>query len=110
MAEKFVYTGRYRAKTLVVKRIDLGTQNTYNFLNSFTQNSVTYDAITEDELAVQSDNDYQTRLAAFYNWVETQEAGLETDSISINAQHAAHGTDVISCPINTEFTGGDPVT
>ncbi len=106
MAEKFVYTGRYRAKTLTVKRIDLDTENVYGFLPSFVQNSITYDAITEDELAIMSDGDYNTRLGAFYSWVETQEAGLDTGSISINAQYAPNGTDVVSCPINTEFTGG----
>ena len=101
MPETYVYTGRYRAKTLTVKRIDLDTENVYNFLNSFSQGGDVFDAIVDAQLASMSDTDYDARLAAFYVWVETQEPGLDSNSISINSQYAANGIDALNCPVNT---------
>lgn len=104
MATTYVYTGDYRAKTLDVVRLDTNAKHTYNFLNSFTLSGKVYPAITANELAIMSETDYQTRLAAFYSWVETQEIGLNVASINIAAQYAPYGTDATSCPIGTVYT------
>ena len=65
MATKYVYTGTFRAKTLNVERVDLGTTNTYSFVNSFTFGGVVYDPLTDQELALLPEAVYQERLAAF---------------------------------------------
>jgi hypothetical protein len=106
MAIKYVYTGKFRAKTLNVERVDLGTTNTYSFVNSFTFNSVVYDPLTDPELALLSDAAYMERLGVFYDWVETQEAGLDVGAISINAAYAPYGVDAVHCSIGT-VTGNE---
>lgn len=100
----YVYTGNYRAKTLVVKRLDTGSQNSYNFLNSFTYNNSVYPALTDNDLAVMDEVTYQNRLAAFYSWVETQETGLDVGSISIDSAFAPYGSDPNTCPAGVEYT------
>lgn len=81
-----IYTGDARRTTCKVSRstdgvLDTGYPVTYYIYNSFTDpsDSVVYPAITLVTFAQMSDTDYQTRLAAFYKYIEDENPGLDTE-------------------------------
>jgi len=109
----YVQNGKFRCKTATVNYLDGNGQNlagypkTYNFLASFTFNSVTYPVITENQLKTMSDSDYQTRLAAFNGYLEFQNTGLNAAG-SVETGFEPHGVSP-SCPVGQIIEIADPV-
>ena len=81
----YILNGAFRRKTLTVDYLDAsgnhvtGYPKTYNILSLFVNpaTGMTFPLITEVQFAQMSDADYAARLAAFYNYVEAANTGLD---------------------------------
>lgn len=99
----YVYTGDARRTTCKVTRstdgvLDAGYPKTYYIYNSFTDplDSTVFAALTLLEFSRLSDANYATRLAAFYRYVESVNAGLDT-STDLVAGYEPTVTDAAVC-------------
>jgi hypothetical protein len=96
----WVNNGKFRRKALYVTIG--GASVAYNFYASFTYDAVTYPEIFSDtQFSRMSDGDYNTRLAAFYAYLETQ-LSLTAGDLSTyvwSEGQAPNGTNVNSCPL-----------
>lgn len=110
----YVYTGDARRTTCKVTRatdgvLDSGYPVTYYIYDTFTDpsDSTVYAALTIVEFAQLSDTDYQTRLIAFYKYLEDENAGLDT----VGDLTAGYEPEVSSAPTCTALAGTeDPRT
>lgn len=69
----YVNTGYQRATTLTIAALLNGVQqssNEFPLMESFTQNSVTYPAVTSTQIAQMSTVDYNARVTAYAAYVE----------------------------------------
>lgn len=69
----YVNTGYQRATTLTIAVLLNGVEqsaNVFPLMESFTQNSVTYPAVTSTQIAQMSTADYNARVSAYAAYVE----------------------------------------
>ena len=96
----YVNNGDYRCKILTVnKKLDgvslPGYPKNYDITSAFG----VYSTITDAQFSELSDADFQTRLAAFYSYVDTTEGDLDSSNYSYEQGQGPTGTDAILCPI-----------
>jgi hypothetical protein len=95
----YINNGNYRAKTLTVNKtinsVSIsGYPKTYNITDAFS----TYDALTDEEFQRLSNEDYNTRLAAFYAYVNSED-GCEANTYAYAEGEEPFGEDATLCPI-----------
>lgn len=91
----YVNTGYARNKTLTVIK---GTYlHDYDLCAGFSINGSTYPSLSDTGFARLSDNDYETRLRAFIEYVCSLESGLATDCPNMDIGSVIYDTD--SCPL-----------
>lgn len=95
-------TGIQRSLTInVTKKISNVVQPGYPIVYSgrmsFSYGGTNYPSITVSQLADMSDEDYNTRLAAFKLYVQNIEAGLNIDVVQSNFPFLENTT---ACPIS----------
>jgi len=99
-----VYNGKYRRKTFVLDKVDsegssiLGYPKTYSITSSFTVGEITFPALTNAQFARLSEDEYNTRLAAFYAYVDANNDGCDSEN-SVETGYGPTGVDAVSCPI-----------
>ena len=104
MSDK-VYSGGYRMTVLVVNKKDAALNNMpgypvgYQFLNQFTHGGVTYPELESLELAELDAQSYETRLAAFYAYVDLQNTGVDSAGYDYAPQEGPTGTNHVLCPV-----------
>lgn len=106
----YYYTGTRRSMSLTLRRyvngsLAVGYPATYD--GKLGNWNYLYAAITEEELARLSEEDYQARLAAFLAYVESQEPGFDADT---HMSNSATDTDLSACPPPTTTTTTASVT
>lgn len=89
----------FRKKNISVNKTVNGQQaagypKDYVMTTSFTWATVTYPALSDTDFANLPNQDYNTRLGAFLLYVQSQEPGFTTSSIT----NAAYGNDPVECP------------
>jgi hypothetical protein len=102
-------TGHYRMKTLAVSKylefqLLTGYPLSYNITDAFTDNSVSYSAISDSDFAALSTLDYNLRIVAFYNYVEDLVSGIDS-SFVLYVMNVSQGTNSDFCPIVAVNTG-----
>jgi hypothetical protein len=102
-----VNNGNFRAAILTVDRKSGQTSVPpypvdYNFMNLFYWNNSGYPKLTALQLAQLSDAQYNARLAAFMNYVASENPGLDVvwPDYDYDPLFAPSGVDETSCPIN----------
>jgi hypothetical protein len=104
-------TGGYRATTATLDKKDAsgvslsGYPKQYSILDAIPGSDPAQAAITIGALRTMSDSAYQTRLEAFYTYLESENAGLNA-SESVVVGQEPYGNDQILCP--TSVTVDDP--
>jgi len=103
-------TGGYRCTTCTVDKTDsagnslAGYPKQYLITDAIPNTS--YVAITVDDLRIMSDTEYQNRLTAFYNYIETEESGLDANA-AVASGYEPYGTDTTLCPISVTVDPGE---
>ena len=99
MAQVYSNTGYARMKTLTVRRGS--DSSTYTITNQFVYDGSTYTAITDEQFARMSSEDYNARLTAFAHYVYGLNDGLQE-----NCPDITDGADVYNvdwCPLSGPF-------
>lgn len=96
----YVNNGDYRCKVLTVdKMLDgvsiPGYPKNYNITTSFPG----FSSLTDEEFQRLSDVDYQTRLSAFFSYVDNTEDDIDSANYSYAEGQEPFGTNATLCPI-----------
>jgi hypothetical protein len=100
-----VQNGNFRRKTISVDFKNEAGQSLsgfpkqFNITDAFTQGNNNYSALSNAQFAELSDEDYNTRLAHFLLFIETEVEGLDTTDYEYEEGEEPFGEDIILCPI-----------
>lgn len=95
------YTNTGYARNIELTITKGNYSHVYSILDSFTIGGTTYPSITANTFARLSDNDYNTRLQAFINYVYSLESGLSTDCPDMTEGAVIYNTTM--CPLKIVF-------
>jgi len=96
----YVNNGNYRCKILNVdKKLNgismVGYPKEYYITATFNE----FLALSDEQFQQLSDADYQTRLAAFYQYIDAQEGDIDSANYIYAEGEEPYGEDIVSCPI-----------
>lgn len=88
-------TGFARRKILKVTKGDYNME--YNICSAFPPGNPQWDALSDEQFAQLSEQQYAARLSAFCNYVYGEEDGLQADCPDLTAGSVVY--DTVACPL-----------